>query len=174
MEIGVWNGKNSLKMILAAMKNHPKDEVYYYGFDLFESMTDEVFKKDLGKTIVSKDVVNKKLRKTGVHIYLSEGNTMKTLHEITLPLMDFVFIDGGHSFETVSNDWKYVQRVMGKHTVVVFDDYWNRSVEGVHGVKKLIDSIDRDEFVVELLSPQDVFTKEDGVLVINLIKVIRK
>jgi len=30
-----------------------------------------------------------------------------------LPKMDLVFIYGGHSIETIENDWRYTQKIMG-------------------------------------------------------------
>ena len=45
MEIGVWNGNQSLQMITAAQKYHSPEEINYYGFDLFEDLTLEKFLK---------------------------------------------------------------------------------------------------------------------------------
>jgi hypothetical protein len=60
----------------------------------------------------------------GAKIFLFKGDTREVLPKVvnTLPMMDFIFIDGGHSLETMENDWRYAQVVMGLNTFVVFDE----------------------------------------------------
>ena len=118
------------------------------------------------------EVVRGKLEKTNAEIHLYKGYTEDTLPKVVneLPKADFVFIDGGHSIETIENDWKYVQEVMDEKTIVIFDDYWNREDAGC---KKVIEGIDRTKFEVEILPIQDKFEKEWGILEINFVKVKR-
>jgi len=68
--------------------------------------------------------------------------------------MDIIFIDGGHSIKTIQNDWNYSKKIIHDKTVVIFDDYWN--IESA-GCNRVIDSIDRSEFSVEILQPTDKF-----------------
>ena len=58
---------------------------------------------------------------------------MKTLPEVSknLPQMDFIYIDGGHSLETIKNDWDYTKNLMHKGTIVLFDDYWQNKIDGI-------------------------------------------
>jgi len=86
--------------------------------------------------------------------------------------MDFIFIDGGHSIETIQNNWKYSKQLIHDYTVVVFDDFY-RDIENL-GCKKILDSIDRNEFLVEILQPTDKFKKNQGVLCVNFVKVTKK
>lgn len=173
MEIGTWDGRNAKIMIREALKY--RDEVHYYGFDLFE----DVHALDLGdefnrsKVPPPERVVENRLRKTGARIHLIKGDTQKTLPENVphLPVMDLVFIDGGHSLETIRSDWQSVKKLMDGDTVVVFDDYWNREDAGC---KKIIEEIDRETFEVEILPVQDTFKKEWGLLKINFVRVSRK
>ena len=124
MEIGVCRGDAALSMISAALKIHNK--IYYYGFDLFDDLIDdntmiiENFKRPF-----SLDVIKRKLNRQHVTIELIEGNTKDTLPQFltrNIPI-DFVYIDGGHAYETIRRDWHYIQKIMNKNTVVVFDDY---------------------------------------------------
>jgi predicted O-methyltransferase YrrM len=173
MEIGVWNGNRSLQMITAAQKYHSPEKINYYGFDLFEDLTLEKFKEEVSKMPPLKQEVEDKLRMTKSNINLFKGDTIQSLPEniAKLPKMDFIFIDGGHSLKTITNDWYCVQQLMHNETVVIFDDYWNRNDAGA---KPIIEGIDKDRFGVEILKPQDKFKKEWGILKINFVKVKRK
>jgi len=92
--------------------------------------------KDILETAIQKvcqDLVPRNIRTveamikqyTSAKVSLFKGNTKKTLPATVdnLPKMDLIYIDGGHSTETTRNDWEYAQKLMGKHTVVYFDDY---------------------------------------------------
>jgi len=37
---------------------------------------------------------------------------------------DLVFIDGGHSITTISQDWEAVKKVIHSDSIVIFDDYY--------------------------------------------------
>ena len=173
MEIGVWNGNRSLQMITAAQKYHSPEKINYYGFDLFEDLTLEKFKEEVSKMPPPKQEVEDKLRMTKSNINLFKGDTIQSLPEniAKLPKMDFIFIDGGHSLKTITNDWYCVQQLMHNETVVIFDDYWNRNDAGA---KPIVDKIDRMKYKVEILSPQDKFKKDWGILKINFVKVTLK
>ena len=82
--------------------------------------------------------------------------------------MDLIFIDGGHTIETINNDWKYCQKLMDRNTVVIFDDYWN--IVG-SGCKPLIDSLDKNKFEVTILEPKDCFKKSWGILETQMVRV---
>ena len=45
LETGTWKGKNSVKMIQEALNHSDKKDVRYYGFDVWEQMTKELFEK---------------------------------------------------------------------------------------------------------------------------------
>lgn len=139
MEIGVANGNNAKLMIEVAKQGSSK-KVSYFGFDLFEEdRPKEEFQGERGG--FSKQRIMKKLRSTGADINLFKGNTRETLpHQVDkLPKMDLIFIDGGHSFKTVKNDWKYSKRLVKKDSAIFFDDY------SFKGVNKLINNIKNNE-----------------------------
>jgi hypothetical protein len=60
------------------------------------------------------------------------------LKEIKLNNIDFVFLDGGHSYETVINDLEILyQNLKDKKAVVLCDDYGEESY-----IKEVKDAID--------------------------------
>ena len=161
MEIGTWNGIRAEKMIAVAAKYNLAAEIEYYGFDLFEEMNDQLFNEELSKRPPAESVVADRLKATGVEIHLFKGNTLETLPEVVnnLPKMDFIYIDGGHSYETIANDWKYSEQLMHDDTVVIFDDYWLNREDG--GCKLIIDALDRNVYNVWLSKELDVFDNKD-------------
>jgi predicted O-methyltransferase YrrM len=174
MEIGTWNGRRAAQMIASAKKFHPAPEVEYYGFDLFEQMTEAVNQSELSKKPPTKDEVEAILSDTGAKIFLYRGFTQNTLPEVVdkLPKMDLIFIDGGHSLPTITNDWNYCSRLMDKNTVVIFDDYYYDRNDV--GCKRIVEGIDPKEFAVSILPRKDRFRKTWGVLSINFVRVEKK
>jgi hypothetical protein len=138
-------------------------------------MTEEIFKSEISKRPPTESEMKQKLGTTGANIYLYKGNTLETLPKATSEIspVDFVWIDGGHSRETVASDWNAVARLMHEKTVVIFDDYWvNRADQGA---KPIVDSIDIEKYNVEILPIEDRFDNTDfGELVIRLAKVTKR
>lgn len=175
MEIGTWRGERARLMILEAQKQFLPQEISYYGFDLFETMSSEMFNAELSKQPPSLEAVRKELSKTGALIALYQGNTRRVLPEVvpSLPKMDFIFIDGGHSVETIQNDWNYASKLMHGGTVVVFDDYWPERTDV--GAKPIVDTIDRSAYEVNILPVYDVFIQPHaGRLVIQFAAVQKR
>lgn len=161
LEVGTWNGYRAEEMINVAAKFHPISDISYYGFDLFEEMNEGTYVEEISKRPPSLAVVQEYLNKTGAKINLFKGNTLKTMPEAvaSLPKMDFIYIDGGHNYETIANDWKYSEMLMHDKTIVIFDDYWLNREDG--GCKKLIDSLDRNKYTVWLSEEIDRFDNVD-------------
>ena len=51
--------------------------------------------------------------------------------------IDFVFLDGGHSYETVKNDLYLILKNIQKNKVIICDDYDQKN----YGVKKAVDEL---------------------------------
>lgn len=138
MEIGVANGENARSMITVASQNFPSEEVEYYGFDTFEAEDDSQMK-----------LVRKKLEKTGCQFKLFKGNSMTTLPKALkdLPMMDLIFIDGGHSYETAKSDWENSKALMQDKTAVFFHNC------DFTGVRRTIDDISRGDYLVNIMHP---------------------
>ena len=175
MEIGTWTGDRALTMIKLAKRYHGASKIDYYGFDLFGQMTTEVFFEEKSKWPPTQQEVYDKLLATGANVHLFQGDTIKVLPEVLekLPKMDFVFIDGGHSLETIANDWYWVSQLMHNKTVVIFDDYWPDRTDA--GCKVTVDGINRQNYLVSILPIVDKFKKTSfgEPLTIKLAKVTR-
>ena len=99
------------------------------------------------------------LKKTGCKYKLKAGNTRKTLKKFSPDRqIDFIYIDGGHSIDTIQSDWDNIKRFMDDKTVVIFDDYYENR-EDV-GCKKIINGIG-PEYKVTLMEPVDYIEKND-------------
>lgn len=122
VEIGVWNGNTALNLIKTAQEH--SDFVTYIGYDLFEDATDETDEREFNvKSHATYDEVLSRLLETGANITLIKGDTNETLKPV---LADIVFIDGGHSIETIRADYEKVR----KSSVIVFDDYYTPDENG--------------------------------------------
>ena len=178
-EIGVWNGRQAASMIRAAAALHPRYEILYHGFDLFEALTDDDLKDELSKRPPSEAEVAGLLTRTGVEFHLHAGYTQDTLKAYAeereqRDQLDFVFLDGGHAIETITSDWHWVSQIMTPHTVVLFDDYYHNPAEEVPGLgcQTLIDQLDRKEYDVEVLPIVNSFPKDSGALHVGMAKVV--
>lgn len=171
LEVGTWNGDTAARLIRTAREQAPRDAIAYHGFDLFDEFEDAHLETELSKRPPSMAFVEAKLRRFGVQVELYRGDTRETLPAIVpdLPPMDLIFIDGGHSLETVRSDWENIQPVMGPATVVVLDDYYPDRTDV--GCKPLVDGLNRDAYDVEVLPAVDVFVKEDGTLTVRMVRV---
>ena len=54
--------------------------------------------------------------------------------------IDFVFLDGGHSYETVKNDLFLIIKNIKKNKIIICDDYDQKN----YGVKKAVDELKND------------------------------
>ncbi len=174
VEIGVWQGDAARQMIKAA--GGRSRSVRYWGFDLFEERAiPEQLEREISPDPPPMQHVYKSLAVLGVDVVLVAGDSTRTLPETDLPPIEFAFIDGGHSYETVSADWRNIQPKLAPGAVVVFDDYTNRDAvthEGF-GVRRLVDEIDED-WRVELLEPINRFPRDYGSFETRLAKVTRR
>ncbi|MDP3061720.1 MAG: glycosyltransferase, partial [Chloroflexota bacterium] len=130
MEIGACTGENALLMIKTAASQAPEREICYYGFDLFEDYTPQLQAKEFFPSCAPPplaDVEQYLAARTTAQIHLYRGRTEVTLPQEVgrLPPMDFIYIDGGHSIETIRNDWAHASKLVGPSTVVFFDDYFD-------------------------------------------------
>ncbi|MHA1756047.1 MAG: class I SAM-dependent methyltransferase [Promethearchaeota archaeon] len=108
----------------------------------------------------------------------------KEIQKKTLPIFvnnhkekkfDFIFIDGGHSINTIRNDWLNVQKLMTSHTMVIFDDYYHiredPNFTKSFGCNLIIDELDKKKYEIKLLSPREKFKTKIGNLKINNVRV---
>ena len=123
LEIGVYNGRRAVQMIQAAKIFNSNIE--YYGFDLFEDITEEIYENEASKFPEMKENVFRKLKKHA-KIFLFKGFTDKTLKDFskTENKVDFIFIDGGHNIQTIDNDFFYSSKIGKENATIILDDYY--------------------------------------------------
>ena len=86
------------------------------------------------------------LNKFRKSINLYKGYSGDILNKINLNDVDFVFLDGGHSYETVKKDLQILKTKLNDKSIIVCDDY-NISQ---YGVKKAVDEIKKDHKFIDL------------------------
>lgn len=145
VETGTWNGDRAIEMATEALK-YQKD-VRYLGFDLFDGATAETDSRELNvkrhftQSEVAKKLESFKSDNPGFDYTLVKGDTRVTLEEIAA---DFAFIDGGHSIETVRNDF---EKLRGSK-VIVLDDYYEPDEDGkcpdtsIFGCNEVVKDVD--------------------------------
>lgn len=129
VETGTWNGGRAIEMALAAFENC--DVVHYRGFDLFEEATEETDDVELNiKQHNKTEDVSRRLAEFATRLKeinkeftyrLYSGDTKETMKNARFDDVDFAYIDGGHSYDTVKSDYSFVADV----PVVVFDDFYS-------------------------------------------------
>ena len=145
VEVGTWNGDRAIEIAQAGLKHHTY--VHYWGFDVFENAGDDHDQRELNvKPHTKLEDVRAKLetlkeRNPGFSFNLIEGDSRLTLHHPELPVWshpntgnpvklteaDLVFIDGGHSIETVENDFHSLSGC----TNILMDDYYSPCDRGL-------------------------------------------
>ena len=157
LEIGVFCGVTS-RNICELLKTNFGSDFRYYGLDLFgstkTSSVDEIEPKFLEnqkfsnplKTIyynfIKKENLNSKisvenfLKKFSQNIELIEGDTRETLEKVPLSEIDFVFLDGGHSYDTVLSDLQKLYDNMKNNSKIVCDDF--AGITKIESVEKAI------------------------------------
>jgi predicted O-methyltransferase YrrM len=175
VEIGTWNGVHAEQMIRTAAAHVDAAEVRYRGFDLFEDLTDEQLKSEFSKRPPAYETVLERLQATGADVALIRGNTRITLPRSSdiLSAADLVFIDGGHSIETITADWDAVRAAMQPDTIVIFDDYYPDPEPALSGLgcQSIVDGLDRSTYRVEVLPTMDAFPQPWGVLRVRMARV---
>ncbi len=134
LEVGTWNGVRAMQMCSWGAE--------YVGFDLFETASDvtDYDEKNVKKHHTAADV-SKFLTASGVKHTLIKGNTRETLPMFFGSQVDFAFIDGGHSIETIASDWHYVSHIVRPGGVVVFDDYYEEIATDKWGANFIVDAL---------------------------------
>jgi predicted O-methyltransferase YrrM len=164
LEIGVWNGQNAIRMINQACKHHSFAE--YLGFDLFEDATAETDATEFNvKGHNQERAVMAEIRAAvgkNPSVMLIKGNTRDTLSDGMT--RDFVFLDGGHSVETIASDYERVKN----SKVIVLDDYYTRDNDGLgpdttkFGCNTLVERLKEDPSLKITLLPKCDYVKGGG------------
>lgn len=167
VEIGTCQGNTAERMIRAAL-SHGGCE--YVGFDLFELPPEQELSARKPPWPIER--VQDRLGRFGADVRLVKGDTRDTLAAAGLQDVDLVFIDGGHSDETVRADFEAVLGFIRAGAPILFDDYWN--YPGGGGCNALVDGLDPDRFDIDKLEPIDEFPRPYGALRTQIVRVCEK
>ena len=157
LEVGVFHGVTARNICELLFEIHEND-FKYIGLDLFEKNDENKseiipntnfsnpFKQIYFKYIKRQDpytieAVKDLLKKFKNNVHLIKGNSNKVLKKIDFSKIDYVFLDGGHDYETVKNDLDCCSEVIKNNGTILCDDY---NLSYAPGVKKAI-----DEFVMK-------------------------
>jgi predicted O-methyltransferase YrrM len=165
LEVGVFHGVTARNVCELLETFHGK-EFKYIGIDLFEKNfenEDEVIPKtefsNPLKNIYFKflkkinpyslEAVEDLLKKYKNNIHLIKGNSNSLLKKIDMKKIDFVFLDGGHDYNTVMNDLNCSLEVLENNGSILCDDY---NLTYAPGVKKAIDDfVKKNNLCCEIL-----------------------
>ena len=163
LEVGVFHGVTA-RNVCELLNFVHKGEFNYIGIDLFDEKKDNEiipninftnpFKKIYFKYILrenpyTKESVENLLAKFKSKIKLIKGDTNEILETIDLKNIDYVFLDGGHNYETVKNDLNFCKKILSNNGTVLCDDY---NLSYAPGVKKAVDEfVNHNNYSCELL-----------------------
>ena len=167
LEIGVFHGVTS-RNICELLKKIHGDNFKFIGIDIFGKDIDVSKDEFIPQTkfsnplksfyfnyIIRLDPYSEKsvlnlLDKFKKNINIIKGNSNNVLKEINLNEIDYVFLDGGHKYETVKADLDILKKVVINKGVLLCDDY---NLTYAPGVKRAIDEyVDSNKFNLRILN----------------------
>jgi hypothetical protein len=154
LEVGVFQGVTSKNVCEKLYKIH-KENFLFHGIDVFEDtdanfdsheMTTKhnrlsnpfkhlIFNIILKKNLFSIESIYSFLKKFKNNVHLYKGFSDTELLKIDMSKIDMIFLDGGHSYETVKNDLSIILKGIKKDKIIICDDYDQVN----YGVKKAVD-----------------------------------
>jgi SAM-dependent methyltransferase len=165
LEIGVFHGVTARNVCELLYQIHGND-FKYVGLDLFEKSDQNKFevipstnfknpfKKFYHQYIMRQDpysieAVSNLLKKFKDQVHLIKGNSNQVLKKMDMSKIDFVFLDGGHEYNTVMNDLNSCIDVLKFNGSILCDDY---NLGSAPGVKKAIDEfVKTNNFKCEII-----------------------
>ena len=153
LEVGIFHGVTS-RNVCELMHSIHGNKFKFTGIDLFEHDNKKLNEEIAPRTKFSNPLKNiyyryitksdpyslesvkKLLKKFKNNINLIKGNSNHVLKEINTNKFDYVFLDGGHKYETVRNDLECLINVIRNNGTILCDDY---NLAYAPGVKKGID-----------------------------------
>ena len=166
LEVGVFHGVTA-RNVCELLQNIHKGDFKYVGLDLFEKndknnseiIPNVNFSNPLKKIYFqyikrqdpySLEAVEGLLKKFKDKIYLIKGNSNQILKKIDMSKIDYVFLDGGHDYETVKNDLNNCIEVVKNSGTILCDDY---DLSYAPGVRKAIDEfVKNNSFKCEIIN----------------------
>ena len=156
IEVGVFQGVTS-RNVCEKLYEINKEKFLFHGIDIFEDTNINIDNKEmtikhnkisnpfkhlifniiLKKNLFSIDSIYSFLKKFKNNVQLYKGFSETQLPKIDMSKIDMVFLDGGHSYETVRSDLSLILKGIKKNKIIICDDY--DQVD--YGVKKAVDEL---------------------------------
>ncbi len=156
IEVGVFQGVTS-RNVCEKLYEINKENFLFHGIDIFEDTNINIDNKEmtikhnkisnpfkhlifniiLKKNLFSIDSIYSFLKKFKNNVQLYKGFSETELPKIDMSKIDMVFLDGGHSYETVKSDLSLILKGIKKNKIIICDDY--DQVD--YGVKKAVDEL---------------------------------
>jgi len=172
LEIGVYNGRRAIQMIEAAKIFNKNIE--YYGFDLFEEITDKIYEAEASKFPENFSKIKSLLERHG-NIFLYKGFTKDTLRKFSEKeiKVDFIFVDGGHAVETIENDYFYSLKIAKDKACIIFDDFYETKTIDLKrfGSNNLYGKLKLNKNNPEILPFSDMYKKNEEKRVIKMFMI---
>ena len=165
LEVGVFHGVTARNVCELLYKMHGKN-FKYVGIDLFaetlENQNEVIPNTKFSNPIknfyfnyikrqnpYSLEAVNDLLKKFKDNASIIKGNSNTILKKIDMSKINYVFLDGGHAYQTVKNDLNCCREVIFNGGTVLCDDY---NLSYAPGVKRAIDEfININDFNCEIV-----------------------
>jgi hypothetical protein len=156
IEVGVFQGVTS-RNVCEKLYEINKENFLFHGIDIFEDTNINIDNKEmtikhnkisnpfkhlifniiLKKNLFSIDSIYSFLKKFKNNVKLYKGFSETQLPKIDMSKIDMVFLDGGHSYETVRSDLSLILKGIKKNKIIICDDYDQAN----YGVKRAVDEI---------------------------------
>ena len=165
LEVGVLEGVTARNVCEILCKAHLNSFTYtgidLFGIDQIENNVKEFtpitnkfsnpfkyiyFKYILKLNPNSAEAVNHLLKKFNKSVEIHKGYSHLVLKKLDISKYDFVFLDGGHSYETVKEDLNIILKKIKKNSIILCDDYNMLN----YGIKKAVNEIKNDYYFEDL------------------------
>ena len=167
LEIGVFHGVTSRNVCELLYQIHG-NSFKFTGIDLFENNINKLNDEIAPQTKFSNPLKNiyyhhiiksdpysyesviKLLNKFKNNINIIRGDSNQVLNNIDTSYFDYVFLDGGHKYETVKVDLSLLKKIVINNGVILCDDY---NLTYAPGVKKSIhEFVNENDFNLKILN----------------------
>tara|TARA_B110000444_G_scaffold228667_1_gene234610 strand:+ start:73 stop:702 length:630 start_codon:yes stop_codon:yes gene_type:complete len=167
LEVGVFQGVTS-RNVCEKLYEINRENFSFHGIDIFEDTNSNIDNKEmttkhnklsnplkhllfniiLKKDLFSIDSIYKFLNKFEDNVHLYKGFSDTELPKVDMTKIDMVFLDGGHSYDTVKNDLSLIIKRIKKGKIIICDDYNQVS----YGVKKAVDELINQVYEIKELN----------------------